>query len=167
MQVRLEGAADIAGVRAVNVAAFPTAAEADLVDRLRAQAESFISLVADAAGEVVGHIAFSPATLLANPGLPVMGLAPMAVTPERQRQGVGSALVRAGLEECARRKSAAVIVLGHADYYPRFGFLPASTFGIRCEYDVPDEVFMVRELQPGALTGVSGIARYHPAFAGL
>jgi putative acetyltransferase len=96
-----------------------------------------------------------------------MGLAPLAVTPARQRSGVGSALVRSGLEECARRGFGAVIVLGHASYYPRFGFVPASRFGIRGEYNVPDDVFMATELVPGFLAGKSGTIRYHPEFANL
>jgi len=93
-----------------------------------------------------------------------MGLAPMAVLPAKQRQGIGTALVRAGLEECRRLSFEAVIVLGHADYYPRFGFVPASRYGLTCEYDVPDDVFMVLELSAGTLEGRSGVIRYHAAF---
>lgn len=94
-----------------------------------------------------------------------MGLAPMAVMPAAQRRGIGSALIRSGLERCAQLGYSAVVVLGHPEYYPRFGFVPASRFGIGCEYEVPDEVFMALELEPGALTGMSGTIRYHPAFA--
>ena len=86
----------------------------------------------------------------------------MAVVPSAQRRGIGSALVSAGLDAC--RMFDAVVVLGHAGYYPRFGFVPASRFSLRCEYDVPDDVFMVRELRPGALAGKRGTIRYHPAF---
>jgi putative acetyltransferase len=94
-----------------------------------------------------------------------MGLAPMAVVPAMQRHGVGSMLIRAGLDACACLGCDAVVVLGHAQYYPRFGFSPASMFGLRCEYDVPDEVFMALELQPGRLMGKSSTIRYHAAFA--
>lgn len=80
-----------------------------------------------------------------------MGLAPMAVAPERQRQGIGSALVRAGLDRCKEPGFGAIVVLGHPEYYPRFGFSIAKRFDIGCEYEVPDEVFMVMELQPGYL----------------
>jgi putative acetyltransferase len=89
----------------------------------------------------------------------------MAVVPERQRQGIGSRLVLEGLERCRRAVVGAVVVLGHAEYYPRFGFIPASQLSLRCEYDVPENVFMVRELRDGTLRGFSGTIRYHPVFA--
>jgi putative acetyltransferase len=165
VQIRPEQPADIAGVRAVNQAAFPTSAEADLVDALREQAAPIVSLVADDDDAIVGHILFSPVSLLGHPELTIMGLAPMAVLPERQRRGVGSALVRTGLERCTQLGCQAVIVLGHPTYYPRFGFQPASRFGIGSEYDVRDEVFMALELEPGILRGKSGTIRYHTAFA--
>ena len=96
-----------------------------------------------------------------------MGLAPMAVLPGRQRQGIGSALVRSGLDECRRFGFDAVVVLGHADYYPRFGFVRASTFGLMSEYDVPDDVFLALELRLGTLGQGGGTIRYHPAFAAV
>lgn len=165
MDIRAERATDLAAVRAVNLAAFDTALEADLVDALRIEANPVISLVADVTGSVVGHILFSPVTLTGHPHLPLMGLAPMAVVPLEQRRGIGSALVRTGLIECARLGCAAVVVLGHPEYYPRFGFLPASRFGLRSEYDVPDETFMALELVAGILRDRSGTIRYHAAFA--
>ncbi len=115
----------------------------------------------------MGHIMFSPVSLSGHPDVAVMGLAPMAVTPEYQRQGFGSALVRAGLEQCKQLGFVAVIVLGHAAYYPRFGFLPSSGFGIDFEYEVPEEVAMAMELQPGALSGKTGRVKYHTAFSDL
>src|SRR3990170_2235551 len=165
MQIRPERAEDIASVRAVNRAAFDTSAEADLVDVLRAQAKPLLSLVADDAGSIVGHILFSPVGLSGHPELKIMGLAPMAVLPGSQRRGIGSALVRAGLRGCSELGYAAVVVLGHPKYYSRFGFVPASRFGIGCEYDMPDEAFMAIELEPGVLAGRSGTIRYNPAFA--
>lgn len=96
-----------------------------------------------------------------------MGLAPMAVLPEYQNKGIGSALVRAGLEQCRNLGFAAVIVLGHPEYYPRFGFKPAAGFGIDSKYDIPEEVFMAIELEPGALSDLSGRAQYHEAFDSL
>jgi putative acetyltransferase len=113
---------------------------------------------------VVGHILLSPVTLAATPHPLVMGLAPMAVRPGHQRSGVGSALVRAGLDACRAAGAAGVVVVGHPTYYPRFGFVPASRFGLSCEYDVPDEVFMALELQDGALAGHAGLVRYHREF---
>jgi predicted N-acetyltransferase YhbS len=103
LTVRAERLEDRAAVRAVNVSAFDTAAEADLVDALRDQARPIVSLVAEENGEIIGHIMFSPVTLVGRPGLHLAGLAPMAVAPARQRKGVGCALVRAGLERCKMR----------------------------------------------------------------
>jgi len=164
MRIRPEEPGDIRAIHQVNRQAFETAVEASLVDALRRQAQPLISLVAVVDDEVAGHILFSPVTLSSDPGARIMGLAPMAVVPAKQRQGIGTALVRAGLEECRRLSFEAVIVLGHADYYPRFGFGPASRYGLTCEYDVPDDVFMVLELSPGTLEGRSGVIRYHAAF---
>ena len=164
MNIREEQPDDAARIRRVNLAAFETNTEADLVDALRRDAAPIISLVAEEEGNIVGHILFSPATLVANPKLSLMGLAPMAVIPARQRAGIGSRLVVEGIERCRRAKVKAVVVLGHADYYPRFGFRPASELSLRCEYDVPANAFMVRELHDGALKGFSGTIRYHPIF---
>ena len=160
IEIREERPDDRDAVFALNAAAFPTDDEAKLVDRLRADAEPLISLVATDGEQIVGHILFSPVSL--DDDTSVMGLAPMAVEPGRQRQGIGSALVTAGLERCSAIGIGVVIVLGHPEYYPRFGFAPASTFGVRSEYDVPDEVFMLLELTPGA--AAAGTARYHVAF---
>ena len=167
MLIRREQPADVAAVHAVNEAAFATGTEAALVDALRAQAEPIVSLVAEDAGSIVGHICFSPVTLSGHAELTIMGLAPMAVLPADQRRGIGSALVRSGLERCRRLGCDAVVVLGHAEYYPRFGFVPASRFGIRSEYDVPDDAFMAFEIEAGILKGRAGTIRYHAAFANL
>lgn len=164
MRIRNESDRDLAAVRAVNVAAFPTPAEADLVDALRAQAQPLVSLVAEDQEAVVGHILFSPVTLTGHPDLKIVGLAPMAVAPARQRQGIGSALVRTGLGRCRELGFGAVVVLGHSSYYPSFGFVPAARFGIDCEYEAPEEAFMAIELQPGYLRGRSGTIQYHAAF---
>jgi putative acetyltransferase len=167
MRVRPETEADRAAVRAVNEAAFETDAEADLVEGLRGSGVSLVSLVAEADGEIIGHILFSPVSLSDHVNLNLMGLGPMAVVPDRQRKGVGSALVRQGLMCCKDLGARAVVVVGHPEYYPRFGFAPASRYALRCEYDVPDDVFMVAELEAGALNGASGVVRYHDAFAGV
>ena len=167
MIVRAERENDREAIYAANLAAFGNAAEAKLVEALRAEARPVISLVAELAEQVIGHIMFSPACLAAHPELRIMGLAPMAVLPEYQRNGVGSALVEAGLEECRSLGMKAVIVLGHPAYYPRFGFQPSNRFNMESEYDVPAEIFMALELEPGALSDVSGRVGYHDAFSDL
>ncbi len=165
MLIRAEKENDRDAVFAVNGSAFETPAEATLVDLLREQARPVVSLVAEDQGNVVGHIMFSPVVLSGNPDLKVMGLAPMAVAPEHQRKGIGSALVRAGLEQCRQLGFVAVVVLGHPEYYPRFGFSPSSRFGIDSDYEVPEEVFMAMELEPEALSGKTGRVKYHHAFS--
>ena len=150
----------------MNLAAFESAAEADLVAALRQQARPLVSLVAQEGDEIVGHILFSPVSLGEHAGLSLMGLAPMAVAPAQQLKGVGSALVRAGLESCRALGTGAAVVLGHPGYYPRFGFQPSVRFGIASEYDVPPETFMVLELRPGYLSGAAETVKFHAAFRG-
>ena len=164
MLVRVDKEGDHDFVRAVNTSAFDTSSEADVVDALRRGAQPVISLVAEESREIVAHIMFSPVSLLGHPNAKVMGLAPMAVLPIHQRKGIGSALVRAGLEQCIGLGFDAVVVLGHPEYYPRFGFSSARQFGIYSEYDVPEEVFMALELRPDALSGQTGKVKYHSAF---
>lgn len=163
--IRPEQPDDIAAIRQVNERAFDGPTEADLVDLLRAHGKVTLSLVAVQDAQVVGHILFSPVVIEATgKSVAAVGLAPMAVLPEWQNQGVGSRLVRAGLEECRRLGHRAAVVLGHANYYPRFGFAPARRFHIRSEYDVPDDVFMAMELEPGALAACAGTAKYQAEF---
>lgn len=165
MIIREETAADIDQVWSVNTDAFETDAEAGLVNALRESGCYAISLVAESDGAVVGHILFTPVELTGNhAGLKIAGLAPMAVRHQYQNQGIGSKLVKAGLEYCRTRGFDAVVVLGHAAYYPRFGFIPAVNYGIKSEYEVPDDVFMILELTPGILGNNKGIIKYHPAF---
>lgn len=166
-QIRAEQERDHAAVHALNAAAFETPAEADLVDRLRREARPLVSLVAEHEGTVVGHILFTPVELPGHPDLRLMALAPMAVAPAHQSRGIGSALVRDGLERCRHFGTDAVIVLGHPGYYPRFGFTPASRWDIRSPYDAPDEAFLALELRAGALEGRSGVVKYHRAFEGM
>jgi len=164
MNFRNETEKDIPAVHKLNEAAFGSSTEATLVDALRKQAQPFISLVAEEDGVILGHILFTPVSLSGHPELRVMGLAPMAVMPGRQRQGIGSALVRAGLAQCRVLGFGAVVVLGHPTYYPRFGFVPASRFGMRCEFEAPDEAFMALALQPDVLHGKNGTIHYLAAF---
>ena len=165
MTVRPEKPEDIPAIRIVNRRAFGGAAEADLVDALRRNGKTVISLVAEDDGLIVGHIFFSPVAIHSKgAGLTGVGLAPLAVMPERQNQGIGSTLVEHGLRRCREEGHPYVVVLGHPNYYPRFGFVPASRFGIKSVYDVADEVFMVMELREGALSGCAGVAKYQPEF---
>ena len=162
--IRPEAPCDEVGVRETNEEAFDTPLEARLVDALR-DATGRISLVASVDDEVIGHILFTPVTIHPPAGIKVAGLAPMSVRTALQRQGVGSGLIRAGLEACRRHGYSAVVVVGHPDYYPRFGFVPAHTKGLACEFQVAPEAFKVLELEPGALTGVSGVIHYRPEFS--
>ncbi|MGB2897276.1 MAG: N-acetyltransferase [Anaerolineales bacterium] len=164
MLIRAEKENDRDAVFAVNVSAFETPSEAVLVDVLRKQAKQVVSLVAEDNGDIVGHIMFSPVVLSGYPDLNMMGLAPLAVAPEQQGKGTGSALVRAGLEQCRQLGVVAVVVLGHPAYYPRFGFSPSSRFGIDSEYEVPEDVFLALELEPEALMGKTGRVKFHAAF---
>jgi len=135
----------------------------NIQQRLRNCGVDYISLIAKLDDEIVGHILFTEMTI-ANSKIKIAGLAPMAVKPEYQNSGIGSLLVQHGLEECISNGYKAVVVLGHPKYYPKFGFVPSVNFNIKSEYDVPDEVFMIKELIPNSLNGLSGIIKYHEEF---
>ena len=165
--IRDEEPADAASVHALNVAAFATEAEALLVDALRASGRLTLSLVAAQGAAVVGHIAFSPLTVTRSDGriLEGVGLGPMAVAPARQRSGIGTRLLMAGLARLGAAGHPFCIVLGHRAYYPRFGFEPASRFGMRWERAGAEGSFFALELAAGGLADVSGVVRYAPEFA--
>lgn len=160
--IRKETAEDIPSIRAVVHAAFGATGEADLVDGLRRSGSLKLSAVADIGGRVVGHVAFSPVTI--GGSHLALALAPVAVAPDCQRRGIGSAIIRWSLEECRRLGHGVVIVVGDPAYYPRFGFTPASPFGIQCPFPAPSDAFMVLELSPGAASGCHGMVRYQPEF---
>jgi putative acetyltransferase len=164
VSVRLEQPADADAIRETNEQAFGAPLESRLVDALRSSPD-YLSLVAAIDERIVGHILFTPVAIEPPVDRRIAGLAPMAVRPEHQRSGIGGQLIRAGLEECLRRGYSAVVVLGHPEYYPRFGFVPAHTFGLTCEFPSPPEAFMAIELESGALTGICGLVRYLPQFA--
>jgi putative acetyltransferase len=126
-----------------------------------------ISLIIEEGMQLVGQITFTPVVLGGHEGLALMGLAPMAVLPARQRCGFGTALVEEGLLRCQANGCGAVVVLGHPAFYRRFGFDSAANHQITCQYDVPDDVFMALEFLPGYLEGNSGCISYHPVFAEL
>ncbi len=166
IKIREEQPEDVKKIRELNIHAFGQNQEADIVDNLRKNCPDIISLVAIMEDQVVGHILFSPVIIQSGEKtLKGMGLAPMAVLPEYQRQGIGSTLVYAGIEELKKRNCPFVIVLGHEEYYPRFGFERASAHGIKCEWEVPDGAFMILVFSESELQGVSGVAKYHPEFS--
>lgn len=160
--IRDEARGDEAAVHALNASAFPTDAEARLVDALRMSGALTLSLVAIEAAAIVGHIAFSPVVVEAKGHVAHgVGLAPMAVAPSRQRRGVGGRLIAEGLRRLQGHPFC--VVLGHVDYYPRHGFVPARTHSLRWERG-HDDAFFVQALVAGGLNGVSGVVRYRPEF---
>jgi putative acetyltransferase len=162
--VRSEAPRDIAPVRELLSASFPTLAEAALVDALRAAGHLTLSLVAEVDGDVVGHIAFSP--VLAEGGHGGLGLAPLAVLEPHRRRGVGARLVAGGLVACSAMGCGWVVVLGDPEYYSRFGFRSAPALGLQDEYGGGD-AFQVVELLPGTLPQGAGLVRYSAQFAAL
>jgi len=166
ISIRIEEARDYGAVSAINLAAFEGGPEADLVDTLRLSCADHLSLVAEEDGMLVGHILFTPVMVESPDGVVEgMGLAPMAVTPERHRCGVGSKLVRHGLEVLQKRSCPFVVVLGHPEYYPRFGFERASDHSLRSQWEgVPDEAFMVLVFDSEILPDGGGVARYRDEF---
>lgn len=161
--VRAETPQDLEAIRDVNRQAFGREDEARLVDSLRDGGYARLSLVAEEGGRVAGHVLFSDLPIVMEKGtLHALALAPLAVLPTRQRQGIGSRLVREGLRACAEAGHTVVVVLGHADYYPRFGFSARLAERLRAPFSGPS--FMALELVPGALAYVTGEVRYPPPF---
>ena len=155
IDVRFERPLDAAAVREVNEQAFGSPLEARIVESLRSVND-----------QVIGHILFTPVSLDPPVGFRVAGLGPMSVRPEDQRAGVGSQLIRAGLEACHQHGYSAVVVVGHPAYYPRFGFEPAHTRGLTLrDFDVPQDVFMVVELDAAVRDRLKGAVRYRSEFA--
>jgi putative acetyltransferase len=164
--IRSEQPQDVLQIREINRRAFGQEQEASIVDKLRENCNDILSLVALVEDEVVGHILFSPAVIEGDNGNIVgSGLAPLAVLPEYQKQGIGSELVKTGIARIKDNGCPYIIVLGHPEYYTRFGFQPASRFGISSEWDVPDEAFMILILDEKTMDGISGVAKYRQEWA--
>jgi putative acetyltransferase len=163
IEIRQEQPSDITAIRDVNGRAFGQDQEGNIVDALRVNGAALLSLVATLNGRVVGHIMYSPLVVGGDGRGAALG--PMAVLPEHQRQGIGSMLVEAGTQRLKRGDCPFIVVVGHSTFYPRFGFSPASAHGIACEWDVPDDVFMLLVLDQAKMRGVSGLARYRSEFS--
>lgn len=163
MNIREETPADYPAIRDVNCLAFQSEEEADLVDRLRARGEVVASLVAELDDRIAGHVMFSDLSIETSDRIiRAVALAPLAVRPADQRRGIGEMLVREGLRVCRARGHAVAIVLGHPDYYPRFGFSAKLAETLQAPFS--GDAFMALELAPGALKGVAGRVRYASAF---
>ena len=168
IHIRPEKTEDIASIDEITRLAFEGEYAVTLIKAIR-NSDYFIpelSLVAlDDTHQIVGHILFSPITI-ESPGQSVdaLTLAPMTVVPAWQNRGIGTLLVQYGLEKCKKLGYTIVIVIGHPEYYPRFGFTPARRCGLEVPFEVPDEAFMAYELVPGALKNVRGMVKYSPAF---
>ena len=167
MIVRTEAETDHPLVYQLNARVFESDGEAKLVEKLRGSPDAFLSLVAEKQDRIVGHVMFSKVPLIGHADLKIVGLAPLAVAPEVQNTGIGSELVNRGISMCSEADVDAIVVIGHSHYFPDFGFKPGTSFGIDCEYDVPDDVFMLNELKEGSLLDKKGVVFYHPAFAAL
>lgn len=169
IKIRLETVADKAAIRNILISCFDTDLEAKLVEQLRVDSEPFISLLAidsNQENKVIGVVVFSPMSFNgADFTVDCFGLAPFAVLPSHQSQGIGAQLVRTGINECRSLGAKALAVLGDPNYYQRFGFEDAARYGMESVYkDLPPGAFMLNELQPGWLNEKHGVVHYHPAF---
>lgn len=168
INIRSEKPEDFQAIYEVNRQVFQGEAEAKLVNNLR-KTKGFISqlsLVAEKDGRVVGHILFSVIHINTSADkIPVLALAPMAVLPQYQNNGIGTQLVKEGLKRCKDLGHKAIVVVGHKNYYPRFGFTPAKEKGLRLPFDAPDEAFMICEVEPKFLDRATGVIEYPPEFA--
>ena len=166
IEIREEKQTDYNSVRMVNDLAFGQPEEGRIVDKLRKVCQEIVSLVAVSGEKIVGHIFFTPAVIRhKDTDIIGMGLAPMAVLPEFQRQGIGSLLVKEGLQRIKQTDCPFIIVLGHDHFYSRFGFERASIYGLKTQWEgVPDEAFMVLIQNKAVMSGVSGVAKYRSEF---
>ncbi|MGF1738143.1 GNAT family N-acetyltransferase [Photobacterium satsumensis] len=167
MLIRSEAPADIMPIDSLLKFVFETEAEAELVMRLRENGKRTLSLVAcNDDGELVGYMCFSP-VMLDGEDHNWQGLAPMAIKPEYQRQGIGLAMIEEAKQTLAELGYPVIVVLGHSDYYPKAGFAPAAPQGIQCSWPVPEEAFMILEVVPGAMDGKTGMISYSEEFNAL
>jgi len=187
--LRPEQPGDEGSIRQINESAFADRTEADRVQALRDAGAIRLSAVAILGGrsvdggsvgtvgrtgmcsgeviggELVGHALFTPVTVTTDKGdIELLGMGPVAVLPAKQRQGIGTMMIAGCLEHLRSLHNRGVVFVGEPGFYRRFGFIQASRWGLRWEVEVPEENFLVLELTPGALAGVSGTVRYRPEF---
>jgi len=165
IEIREERPDDVPAIRELNRCAFGQDQEGNIVDALRSNGAALLSLVATLYDRVVGHIIYSPVSVGAQVTSAALG--PMAVLPEHQRQGIGGKLIESGNKRLKDAGYPFIIVVGHADYYPRFGFRPAREYGIKCEWEVPDDVFMILVFDEAKMRGISGSANYRHEFSSV
>ncbi|QDU34657.1 Acetyltransferase (GNAT) family protein [Poriferisphaera corsica] len=168
MQIRLETTKDEAEIFMLNQAAFSSTSESLLINRLRQKHKLSISLVVEVGGRVVGHIAFSPVTIIRGKQTLAhgIGLAPVAVLPDLQKQGIGSALIYEGIRICTEKKAGFIVVLGDPNYYNRFGFMPASKYRLSDTFGGGD-AFQILTLDPATLPDLGGTVHYVSEFDDL
>jgi len=164
--IRTEQDEDRTAISRLHEAAFGRHFEARLVETLRRKARPYLGLVAIAHDELIGHLLFTPVRCAMQPEARLLGLAPMAVKPEFQKQGIGTRLIKGGLSAARDTGARAVVVLGDPAYYGRFGFTPAATHDLTCAWEVPQGAFMVQALNPPGLADLGGLISYHAAFDG-
>ncbi len=163
--IRKEIPADIPEIRRLNDLAFHRPVEGSIVDALRERCQDVLSLVAVEGSMIVGHLFFSPVDVKGMTGTEAMALGPMDVLPKFQRKGIGKALINEGIRRLEQSGCAVVVVLGHTEYYPRFGFVPASQYGLKSQWEgIPADVFMVRFLKKEKIGLATGIVRYQREF---
>jgi putative acetyltransferase len=168
ISVREERPKDIAKIRLVNIEAFGRPQEANLIEMLRTNGGILLSLLATNEDQIVGHILYSAVTVGSGERKIIgAGLGPMAVLPEYQRRGIGTKLIEFGTTRLKQSGCPFIVVLGHADYYPRFGFRPASDYGLKCEWSVPDNAFMALALNESKIRDLSGLAKYRAEFSSV
>jgi len=167
IKIRHENPGDYVEIKKVHDLAFNQPNEGLLVEKLRSNPEFIaeLSLIVEVEGNIIGHILFFPIWIYdENSRHQSLALAPMSVLPKYQKIGIGSRLVVRGLKIARELGYTSVIVVGHPTYYPKFGFVPASQYGIKAPFDIADEAFMVLELIPTGLTGISGVVQYPGEF---
>lgn len=165
---RQEELGDRPSIRRVNEKGFGTGEEADLVDALRRANAIILSMVALDGEDIIAHILFTEVIIMqADSRFTGLSLGPMAVLPCHQRKGIGTQLLQIALDKCRLLDYDFVVVLGYPEFYSKFGFSPAKPYGISCEFDAPDEAFMILELRENGFVGRRGVVHYRDEFRGV